>query len=121
MESTLHIKGLKYYAYHGLHDFEKKIGARFDVNLSMNTQVPTQGYTDELYQVIDYSKVEEVVSEVMKTPVDLIETLTYKILNAVLVQFPLIKGIKVEVIKWKPPIAKECEYTSFVLKQNYLE
>jgi dihydroneopterin aldolase len=121
MQSTLHINGLKYYAYHGLHDFEKKIGGRFEVNLSMNTVMPINGYTDELIQVIDYSDVEKVVSAIMLVSVDLIETLAFKILQALMNQFPLIQGIKVEVIKWAPPIEKECTSTSIVLKQNYLE
>jgi dihydroneopterin aldolase len=71
--------------------------------------------------VIDYSKVEKVVSEIMKDSVDLIETLAYKIINALMDQFPLIQGVKVEVVKWAPPIEKECISTSFVLKKNYLE
>jgi dihydroneopterin aldolase len=67
---TIYLNNLRFHAYHGLFDEEKIIGNEFVVNVEivlLNEQI-----ISDLNQSIDYSKVYEIIKDIMKTPTPLL-------------------------------------------------
>jgi dihydroneopterin aldolase len=75
---TVHLRDLKFFALHGVHDEEKLTGNEFEVNLSV---------------VFDQGAVED----------DLARTVDYVHLFKIL-KYPFVKSISIDIWKLNPPI-----------------
>jgi len=99
---TIYLNNLHFHAYHGLFDEEKIIGNEFIVNVEivlLNEQI-----ISDLNQSIDYSKVYEIIKDLMNTPTPLLETLVVNISNAIYTFDNNIKEISIKIEKKHPPI-----------------
>ena len=99
---TIHLNKLHFHAYHGLFDEEKIIGNEFVVNVEiflLNEQI-----ISDLNQSIDYSKVYEIIKDIMKTPTPLLETIVANISDAIYAYNKNIKEINIKIEKKHPPI-----------------
>lgn len=108
---TITIKSLQYEALHGVYDSEWQRGNRFEVDLIIQTVLEQAGRQDDLSKTLDYSKAESVVREIMKgQSVKLIETLTQKIGEALIMKFEMIRHLTVKVRKINPPMQANCAF-----------
>jgi len=99
---TIYLNNLHFHAYHGLFEEEKIIGNEFIVNVEivlLNEQI-----ISDLKQSIDYSKVYEIIKDLMNTPTPLLETLVVNISNAIYTFDNNIKEISIKIEKKHPPI-----------------
>lgn len=89
-----------FYAYHGVHTEEKKLGQRFIVDITMTRDLRAAGTTDDLTQTTSYSDVYRQAREIVEGgPYDLIETVAEKIAAAVLAAHAAVQDIRVTVRK----------------------
>lgn len=117
LNGTLEVRDMKFHGFHGLHPEERRSGGNFVVSCWFRYPVSSESKLTELGQTIDYQQVFELVSEVMTTPVDLIEELTKKIMDKLLERFTGVSWIRVRVEKHKPPI-KGVGLTAFELQSH---
>jgi len=112
------IKNLKIFAYHGVHDFEKKDGQDFFVDAIIDLP-EMQGFeTDEIGEVISYSDVVRVVKKVMtENSYNLIEKVAVKIISEIFSAFSEVKTVDVTVKKPHAPIKEEFEYVAVRFKK----
>lgn len=112
------IKNLKIFAYHGVHDFEKKDGQDFFVDAIIDLP-EMQGFeTDEIGEVISYSDVVRVIKKVMtENSYNLIEKVAVKIISEIFSAFSEVKTIDVTVKKPHAPIKEEFEYVAVRFKK----
>ena len=99
----IELKDVKFFAFHGLHDQERKTGNDFVVNLSValsNDVVKVTGIKEK----IDYGVIYEILHEQMMQPVDLLETLAYKISESIHTRFPAVRKISISIEKKNPAI-----------------
>ena len=99
---TIYLNNLQFHGYHGLFDEEKIIGNEFVVNVEivlLNEQIIL-----DLNQSIDYSKVYEIIKDIMKTPTPLLETIVVNISDAIYAYNKNIKEINIKIEKKNPPI-----------------
>ncbi|MBD3616831.1 MAG: dihydroneopterin aldolase [Gracilimonas sp.] len=109
---TLTIKGMKFRAFHGVHEHEKKEGNDFEVDVTFHADLSVVGKSDQISDAIDYTKVHEITSEIMGgKSVDLIEHLCFRIGNDISKAFPGIDQLEVAVRKLSPPLSSETKYT----------
>ncbi len=110
---TLSVNGMSFHGYHGVQDFEKEEGNDFIVNVTFHTDLTKPGRTDDLDDAINYTRVQQLTSEVMAgTSVDLIETLCFKIGTLLFENFSdQSEKIDVHVRKLKPPIEAPVDHT----------
>ncbi len=99
---TVELKKLRFYGYHGLYLEEKKIGAEFEVNLSV-LFLPPEKITS-LDETIDYAKLYHLVKKEMEQPHELLETLVIEITQSIHFAFPAVKRIDITVTKLHVPI-----------------
>lgn len=112
------IKNLKIFAYHGVHDFEKKDGQDFFVDAVLDlTEMP--GFeTDEINQVISYSAVVRVIKKVMtEKSYNLIEKAAVEIISEIFSSFSEVKSVDITVKKPHAPIKEEFEYVAVRFKK----
>ena len=104
-QDRIFLEGLIFYAYHGVHPEEKKLGQRFIVDITMTRDLRAAGTTDDLTQTTSYSEVYRQAREIAEGgPYDLIETVAEKIAAAVLARHTEVQDISVTVRKPDVPI-----------------
>lgn len=110
----IEIKGLKFYAYHGVMPAERKTGQQFEVDLRLETE----GYdgSDNLDSTVNYADVISAVKDEMAQPSNLIEHVCFRICKRIREDFPKVCGGEVEVRKMRPPVEAEMKYVSTKLK-----
>lgn len=113
------IKNLKIFAYHGVHDFEKKDGQDFFIDAIIDLP-EMQGFeTDEIGRVISYSEVVRVIKKVMtEKSYNLIEKVAVKIISEIFSSFSEVKTVDVTVKKPHAPIKEEFEYVAVRFKKT---
>ena len=112
------IKNLKIFAYHGVHDFEKKNGQDFFIDAVLDFPEMPGFESDEISQVISYSVVVRVIKKVMtEKSYDLIEKVAMKIISEIFSSFSEVKAVDITVKKPHAPIKEEFEYVAVRFKR----
>lgn len=99
------LRGMEFYAYHGVLEEEEKLGQRFAVELEMAADLRRAGQTDNLRDTLNYVEVYDIVRQTaQRERYHLIETVAEKIAARVLECFPKVCSVRVKVTKTTPPI-----------------
>jgi dihydroneopterin aldolase len=99
------INNAKFYAYHGVLDYEKQYGNEFEVDVKMICNTEELGMSDDLNKTVDYLSVYKLVERIFtSSKYNLIETLTEKICDSILDKFPLVYSVVVKVRKPNAPL-----------------
>ncbi len=110
--SIISLNNMKFHAYHGCFDFEKRDGNTFLVSAVMELNTSEAEISDNLEDTLNYQKVYEVVKKEMENPSDLIENVARRIYDAVLESFPQIKSLKISLSKLNPPLGGDVDSVS---------
>lgn len=104
MNDYIEIDNLIVFANHGVFDEEKTMGQRFMISLRLYTDVATPAKSDDITKSVNYGEVCEFVTEFTKTHRSkLIETAAENIAYALLLRYPLLTGVDVQLKKpWAP-------------------
>lgn len=107
------IENLQVYAHHGVYQEENEKGQNFYVNAVLYTNTAKAGKEDKLELTTDYGKVCQLIHKLIyKNVYNLIETVAEKTAEAVLMEFPLVEGITLEIRKPEAPIGLEFQSVS---------
>lgn len=114
------IENLEIYAYHGVFPEEKEKGQRFFINATLYTDLRKAGKTDDLTASTHYGEVALLLHETMtEKSYDLIERAAEVCAEAVLLQFPLVRSITLELRKPEAPIPLPFESVSVVIRRGW--
>lgn len=114
------IENLEIYAYHGVFQEEKEKGQPFYLSLTMDTDLRPAGKTDDLTLSTHYGEVALLLREKMtEQSYDLIERAAEVCAEAVLLHFPLIRSLTLELRKPKAPIPMTFESVSVVINRGW--
>jgi dihydroneopterin aldolase len=113
---TIQLTGMEFYAYHGHFEEEKKIGTQFKVDVKIVCDMEAAIQTDELSKTVNYQTVWKKVKEEMDKPSNILEHLTYRILQTLTYSFPEIVNLEVTVYKLNPSIGSKTETAAVTLK-----
>jgi 7,8-dihydroneopterin aldolase/epimerase/oxygenase len=102
---TISLTNLRFFAYHGLYEEEKKTGNQFDLELFVS-YIPPSGTITDISDTINYVSLYELLKKEMQQPRGLLETLAMEIADKIHHDFPMIKRIELSVVKTQPPIAQ---------------
>ncbi|MCM1263740.1 MAG: 2-amino-4-hydroxy-6-hydroxymethyldihydropteridine diphosphokinase [Butyrivibrio sp.] len=107
------IEDLRVYAHHGVYKEENEKGQNFYINAVLYTDTAAAGKGDNLALTTDYGKVCHFIHKLISESVySLIETVAEKTAEAVLLEFPLLQGITLEIRKPEAPIGLEFQSVS---------
>lgn len=114
--STITLQNMKFHAYHGCFDFEKRDGNTFLVSVELELDTYLPGMTDNLEDTLNYQEVYDAVKGEMEIPSNLIEHVAQRILDALIREFPKLKSVKVKLTKLNPPLGGDVEGVSVEVK-----
>lgn len=103
--SSIEVKDIEVFAFHGVEDAERQLGTKFRVNVNLTFDGETAMKYDDLNTTINYAQIIEIVKSAMLQTSSLIEHATWLIINALVEAFPIIKAGTVSVTKVHPPIS----------------
>jgi len=79
------MEGMVFFGRHGVFPVERELGARFTVDVDLETDLSTAGASDRLEDTVDYTLAHRLVGEVVEgEPCRLIETVAERIAGRLL-------------------------------------
>ena len=103
-EFTIQLKGVNFFAFHGLHEEEGKTGNEYEVDLAVK-YIAAVKKTTRIEETINYVRLFEIVKQEMEQPRNLLETIAMAITEKIQEQFSQVKEIEVRINKKNPPIS----------------
>jgi len=101
----IRIEDLKIYAYHGVYAQENETGQDFFVNAVLYADIREAGRQDALALSTDYGEVCHFINDFLKLHTfQLIETMAEQTAEQILLHFPLIRALDLEIRKPQAPI-----------------
>ena len=119
---TIHIKGLRLFAYHGVGAEEKRDGQNFVLDIAMKGDLSQARRSDDLNETINYAAVCGTVREAFtKESFDLIARAAQQVCEAVLEGYPKVEEVTVLLKKPEAPIPEEFDYVAVEITQRRKE
>lgn len=108
------IRELNVFANHGVYSEETEKGQNFYVNADLLLDSDTQNVlNDELDETVNYAQVCEFITDYMKqNTCKLLERITELLCREILIRYPLIKSVRLEIRKPEAPIGLPFESVS---------
>jgi len=118
----INIKNLGVFAHHGVFPEEKNKGQTFYVSAILYTDLRTAGITDNLTETINYGEICHVITDFIKNNTfDLIETVAERLARKLLVEYPSMKKMSLEIKKPSAPIGLSLETVSVEIERSWHE
>ena len=102
---VIRLKNMQFFAYHGVYDFEKELGAPFEVDVEINASFSQAIKSDNIQEAINYDSIFKLVDSIIsKKKYNLIETLANTIADSILSKYQ-IDSVVIRVRKPKAQIS----------------
>lgn len=116
----IRIENLRIFAHHGVYREENEKGQNFYINAVLETDTVRAGMTDDLGASTNYGEVCRFLDYFIKEHTyQLIETVAEKTAEAVLLKFPLVSRITLEVRKPEAPVPLPFESISVKITRGW--
>ena len=113
---TSDLQGMEFHAFHGCYDLEQRVGNRFEVTLSITTELGGIAANDAVEEAVNYLTVYEIVRERMAVPQRTIERVATNIIEALNARFPAVRHVRCTVAKLAPPLGGKIARVSVTLE-----
>jgi dihydroneopterin aldolase len=109
----LKIKGMEFFACHGVYAFEKNQATQFVVDIEVQADFSEAMNSDALRDALDYEIIYNKVSKIMGQSCNLIEYITKAISEEILPMLGADNQLRIEIHKMNPPIQGKVKETAF--------
>lgn len=102
----IRLEKVRFYAYHGVFDSERKAGNDFEVDLLVRYPAPDPDIIlgDSLEDTVCYAGLYDIVKKEMAVASNLLETVAFRIVSGIKEKFPRVTHIECRITKTRPPI-----------------
>ena len=100
---TVELSHLRFFAFHGLYEEEKKTGNEFEVSVKVAFKTP-ENIISKLHDTVNYVRLHAIVSEMMQHSEKLLETVAMKIAEKIHGEFLYASSAEIRIVKLHPPI-----------------
>lgn len=108
-QTSIRLRGLRFYAYHGVLPQEQTVGNEYLADLDLYTDFTNACLSDKLEATISYADVYENLKSVMQTPSQLLEHVISRMAAALFGQFPTLYKVRIALYKINPPMGAQAE------------
>lgn len=116
----IRIRGLRVYARHGVYPEETALGQTFVVNAALFTSTLRGGLRDSLEDTVNYGEVCRFLTEYLQTNTwKLLEAAVEHTCRALLLRFPLLHGVELELEKPGAPIPLPFDTVSVCIRRSW--
>ena len=96
----IHVSGIQVFAHHGVFPEEKADGQLFVVDVDVELDAARAIETDRVEHTLNYAELAQLIhDEVKRDPVDLLETVAYRVVSAVFGHSSLASFVSVTIHK----------------------
>ncbi|MDH6535026.1 dihydroneopterin aldolase [Parabacteroides sp. 52] len=120
MTTKIELEAMKFYAYHGVAEQERRVGNHFVVDLVLTAPLEKAVMSDDLKDTINYATVYALVKQEMAVPSRLLEHAAGRILTGLKRQFPQLLAIEIKLAKQTPPFGGDVRSAAVLLSETYL-
>ena len=114
--SYILLKGLRFYAYHGVGAQEAIVGNEFTIDLRLKVDLATAAENDRLENTVSYADVFQTIKDEMKYPSKLLEHVAGRICNRLFQDSPLVDKIEWKLLKRNPPMGADIREAGVEMK-----
>jgi 7,8-dihydroneopterin aldolase/epimerase/oxygenase len=108
---VIHMKNCAFFARHGVHDEEERMGQRFYVDAKLSVDAGIALEKDSIHGTVDYGKAFQVIEQIISGERRfLIEALALQVARKLLATFPQIKCAEITVRKPNAPVPGVLDY-----------
>ncbi len=116
----IHIKHLEVFAKHGVLPEENRLGQKFLVNATLYANLREAGLNDDLTKTVHYGEASRFITSFMVSHTfQLIESAAEQMARAILLQFPSIEKIQLEIEKPWAPVGLPLESVSVEVERGW--
>ena len=116
----IHKEDLEIVGFHGAIPEEKVLGQKFVLSFELDVDLRQAGKNDDLTKTVHYGELaQKVEEEFTKTSYDLIEKAAEEICEFVLLNYPLVKKVKLLLKKPWAPTRKHVEYVAVEIERKW--
>lgn len=119
MDTIIALKGMKFYAYHGVSSQETKVGNAFLVDVFYSLPLQHVFDTDKVEDTVSYASVYDLVRQEMEVSSKLLETVAARMMRVLKEHFPELSYLKIELIKLNPPVGGEVGSASVMIEEKW--
>lgn len=112
------LEGLEFFAHHGVYKEENKIGNKYNVDITVSTNLQKAILEDNIHHTLNYQILYQIVSEEMAISSKLLEYVGGRIMRRVFATFAEAEHIEINVCKFNPPIDGICKWAKINLSQS---
>ena len=109
MSHKVIIRQLRLYAYHGVKEQERKVGAYFTIDLEVDTDFTHAILHDDLNGTISYADLFAIIRREMAIPSLLLEHVAGRIARAIMTEHPAATSVHLCLLKENPPMGADCQ------------
>ena len=114
----IELEEMRFWAYHGCLEREKKEGNLFIVNFKGEVDMSRAVETDSLDDAVNYADIYDVIKSEMAKPSDLLEHVAGRIVKAIETAFPDIRSFTVSIAKRRPPVDGPVQWSRITLSSR---
>lgn len=107
--SSITLEKMLFYAHHGCFVEERRIGTRFRLDVTYETDTSKAQRTDDIADTVSYLDVYQTIKREMQQSSHLLEHVGDRIGEALLREYPAIDRVKVRVSKLAPPLGGQLD------------
>ena len=100
---TIELKGLRFFAEHGMYQEERKVGNQFEIDLEVAFKAPKHTISS-IEETVNYVEIYRIVDERFSEYKNLLETCAMEICDSLHEQFSEIRKVSISIKKINPPI-----------------
>jgi dihydroneopterin aldolase len=101
--ATIALKGMRFYAFHGYYEFERRIGNNFVVDVDAQVEIKGDP-NDNIDKTLNYEEIYKITDRYMQKKYLLLEGLAYDIGVEIKAFDSKVKSVKVVLTKLNPPV-----------------
>ena len=114
--SSIHIRNLRLYAYHGVMPQEQQVGGEYTVSVEVWTPLEKAAKSDLVEHTVNYAELCQIILREMKQPSKLLENAAWRIAQAIIDEYAEITAVEVQLIKLNPPMGAQCDGAGVTIK-----
>jgi len=113
---TIALEGLEFFAYHGFYEEEQKMGNKYALDITIETDFIRAAQQDRLSLTVNYSTLYQIAYKVMQEPSRLLEHIGFRVIEQIRLQYPDVTKVIVKVSKFNPPIGGVCTKAAITME-----
>ena len=114
--SSIKIRNLRLYAYHGVMPMEQQVGGEFSVSVEVWTSLEKAAKSDQVKHTVNYAELSQIIVREMKQPSKLLENAAWRIAQAIMSEYDEISAVEVQLTKLNPPMGLQCDGAGVCIK-----